>query len=93
MKKLFVVPFLLTLSACVYPNTVAVTTTPTDDKRQVKAVQSLVADRMRDPEATRFKDDAVVYVTSAGDVIVCGTVNAKNAMGGYVGYKPYYARL
>ncbi|CUH60213.1 hypothetical protein [Thalassobacter stenotrophicus] len=93
MKKLFLLPFLLTVSACVDPNTIEVTTTPTNDQRHVKAVQSLVADKMRDPEATRFKDDAVIYQTSAGDIIVCGTVNAKNAMGGYVGYKQYYARL
>jgi len=48
---------------------------------------------MRDPEATRFKSDFSAYQTSVGDYIVCGTLNAKNAMGGYVGYKPFYMRI
>ena len=48
---------------------------------------------MRDPEFTRFLDEKKAFTTSNGDYIVCGTLNAKNAMGGYVGYKPYYVRI
>jgi hypothetical protein len=43
------------------------------------ATQTLV-----DPESARFRND---YVDAAGGV--CGEVNAKNRMGGYVGFTPY----
>ena len=68
-------------------------TKPIKNGRVVATAKSLVADRMRDPEATRFKDEIYAYQTSYGDYIVCGTLNAKNAMGGYVGYKPFYVRI
>ena len=80
------------MSGCV-ANDVEMTTTPTNSSELYNKAKVLVADRMRDPEATRFKDDYVAYTTNTGDEIVCGTVNAKNAMGGYVGYKTFYIRM
>ena len=77
----------------VNPNTVEGTTTPIVSTSVVKEAQRLVSDRMRDPEATRFKPEYQAYKTNVGDTIVCGTVNGKNAMGGYVGYKPFYVRI
>ncbi len=79
------------LSACV--NTIEAVTTPTNDPGVKRLAETLVAERMRDPEATRFKPQYSAYQTQQGDYIVCGTLNAKNAMGGYVGYKPYYVRI
>lgn len=46
--------------------------------------KKIVADGMRDPEATRFRD-----VRRGRSGKVCGLVNAKNAMGGYVGYTEF----
>lgn len=64
-----------------------------EQNRVIAMTKQLVSDRMRDPEATRFKNSFQTYRTAKGDYIVCGTLNAKNAMGGYVGYKPFYARI
>lgn len=81
------------LSGCVDPNDIETETKLVTDGRVVTMAKSLVAERMRDPEATRFKNEFSAYQTNRGDYIVCGTVNAKNAMGGYVGYKPFYVRF
>jgi hypothetical protein len=43
---------------------------------------------LNDPESARFSE--VTKGVSLGDV--CGYVNAKNAMGGYVGKTPFYYR-
>ncbi|MEO3480667.1 hypothetical protein AAFO90_23800 [Phaeobacter sp. CAU 1743] len=74
-------------------NHIEAETTPVKDPRVVATAKTLVAERMRDPEATRFKQNFQAYRTKQGDYIVCGTLNAKNAMGGYVGYKPFYVRM
>jgi hypothetical protein len=82
------------LSGCMNVNTLQVNSSPS--KNPTKAFSKakvLFADKMRDPEATRFKPNHTVYDLSNGDQVVCGTANAKNAMGGYVGYKPFYIRL
>jgi len=82
------------LSGCMNVNTLQVNSSPS--KNPTKAFSKakvLFADKMRDPEATRFKPNHTVYDLSNGDQVVCGTANAKNAMGGYVGYKPFYVRL
>jgi hypothetical protein len=83
----------LGISGCVDNNTIEAQTTPTKDPAAFKMAKRLVSDRMRDPEATRFKPNYKAYRTKNGDFIVCGTLNAKNAMGGYVGYKPFYVRI
>jgi hypothetical protein len=81
------------LMGCIDPNTIEASTTPINSASEVNRAQQLVSERMRDPEATRFKPEYQAYRTSVGDIIVCGTLNGKNAMGGYVGYKPYYVRI
>jgi len=92
-KIITIIATSLILSGCVDPNTIEVTTTPTTSMSVFTEAKRLAADRMRDPEATRFKSEHTAYRTSAGDTVVCGTMNAKNAMGGYVGYKPFYMRI
>ena len=90
--KLALLGAAVVMSGCVVNDT-EMTTTPTNSAKLFNKAKVLVADRMRDPEATRFKDDFAAYTTNTGDEIVCGTVNAKNAMGGYVGYKTFYVRM
>lgn len=80
------------LSGCV-ANNIEAETKPIKDSRVINLAKTLVSERMRDPEATRFKNGFSAYQTKRGDYIVCGTVNAKNAMGGYVGYKQFYVRI
>ena len=48
-----------------------------------------ILDRLRDPDSAKFK--AVTVAVVGGDVIYCGQINAKNAYGGYVGYKWFYS--
>lgn len=79
------------LTGCV--NNIEAQTSPVESTALFNQTKMLVAERMRDPEATRFKSEYAAYKTQQGDYVVCGTLNAKNAMGGYVGYKPFYARL
>ena len=93
--KAFILTATITLAACVNPNpnTVETFTKPVRSQVVFEQAKSLVAERMRDPEATRFKSDYTSFQTNTGDYIVCGTVNAKYAMGGYVGYKSFYIRF
>lgn len=81
------------ISGCVDPNTVPVSSKPISSRSAISQAKYLVSESMRDPEATRFKDEFGAYELSNGDIVVCGTVNGKNAMGGYVGYRPFYIRM
>ena len=47
-------------------------------------VISKVTDRMRDPESSRFR--RITRGSSDKLKAICGEINAKNAMGGFVGY-------
>ena len=91
--KAIVLTATITLAACVNPNTVELSTKPVRSQAVINQAKSLFAERMRDPEATRFKQEFSAFQTNTGDYIVCGTANAKNAMGGYVGYKQFYIRF
>jgi hypothetical protein len=81
----------IVLTGCI--NNVPITTKPIVSDAVFSEAKRLAADRMRDPEATKFKPEYKAFETNKGDTIVCGTLNGKNAMGGYVGYKPFYMRI
>lgn len=52
---------------------------------QQHEAEKKVRDQLRDPESAQFSD-----VTTAGNgLLVCGMVNAKNGMGGYVGRRKF----
>lgn len=65
--------------------------TPTQ-AQTLEEAQQIIADEMRDPESTRFRNTWIVkkYEGDFG-LEMCGEFNSKNAMGGYVGYKMFYA--
>lgn len=48
-----------------------------------RSAKELVAARLLDPRSAQFED------VVSGDGVVCGRVNAKNRMGGYVGFKRF----
>lgn len=50
-------------------------------------LKTAVAAQMRDPESATFQALSV----KIADFSYCGEVNAKNLMGGYVGYRRFYA--
>lgn len=53
--------------------------------KMVDAATTAIRDSMKDPESARFRR---VVVSPKGRA-VCGEVNAKNEMGGYVGFRRF----
>lgn len=51
---------------------------------RLDAAHTAVKGQLKDPGSAQFQNDRVL---DSGRV--CGEVNAKNAMGGYTGFKPY----
>ena len=58
-------------------------TAPADHRARI---DEALADLLLDPDSRR-----VAFAPSPIGGLVCGTVNAKNRMGGYVGPQPFYA--
>lgn len=57
---------------------------------RVSAVHDAVRARLADPNSATFGPISFGAVT--GGLAACGTVNAKNNLGGYVGQRPFTAR-
>lgn len=70
--------FILALTAC------ASATAASKEAPLIAKSKRLIVDSMKDPESTRFRN-----VRMRGDVFVCGEVNSKNSMGGYVGFRRF----
>ena len=61
-------------------------------RSQVSQIQATVTRDFFDPESARFRDVRAVEVSLADgnrETRVCGEVNGKNRMGGYVGYSMF----
>ena len=54
----------------------------------IAAAKRMIAERMKDPESVKFGK-----VVRRQNGIVCGYVNAKNAMGGYTGEKGFIVMM
>lgn len=80
LKYALVVLLALFISAC-----------KPSDEEMIKFGESLVRHSLKDPESAKFSS----YYRPFGDGVgyVCGTVNAKNSYGGYVGNRNYYIHL
>lgn len=50
-----------------------------------REVERTVRESLKDPDSARFKD----VRSAGGGAVGCGTVNARNSMGGYVGDTPF----
>ena len=57
-----------------------------DQRRQ--QVESAIRAQLKDPESAMFGEDFSVYGPRE-NILACGTVNARNSYGGYVGETPY----
>lgn len=90
---LYLAPLFFALTACMNVNTIPVESKPIRSATYFAKAKHAISEKMREPEATRFKPEYSAYSLSNGDVVVCGTVNGKNAYGGYVGYRPFYIRF
>ena len=53
---------------------------------RLNSVERAVAAKLRDPESALFRDIV------GTDDMVCGEVNARNALGGYTGFQPFVYR-
>ena len=58
-----------------------------DDNVLIEDAQDSVRENLRDPDSAKFKD--VELFRKNGLMYVCGEVNAKNAYGGYTGFKKF----
>ena len=73
------------------------------EERLIMKGQEAVRDHLKDPESARFKNVYVSikknnfsmhFVQKPGDrdsFAICGLVNAKNGMGGYVGFRRFFS--
>ncbi|MBN9242428.1 MAG: hypothetical protein J0I98_06510 [Mesorhizobium sp.] len=58
----------------------------------IASVQAAVTSVLKDPDSATFSDLAAAK-SPAGDIFVCGKVNAKNSFGGYSGAAPFIGTL
>jgi hypothetical protein len=65
----------------------APTHTPAAKPLTIVQAKEILERDLRDPEATHYRN---VFVSKTGDV--CGRMNAKNGLGGYVGYIDFLVR-
>lgn len=54
---------------------------------EVRQYRSRLASLLRDPDAARYHSERLV--TNSSGKSLCGQVNARNAFGGYVGYRAF----
>lgn len=59
------------------------------DDALIDAAKRAIGARMFDPYSAQF-ENITLGATAKGGPVVCGTVNAKNRMGGYVGRRPFW---
>lgn len=65
-----------------------------DDSKQkeldefVRKAKSILVQNYKDPESVQFKD--LIVAKTVISRALCGSVNAKNSYGGYVGFKKFY---
>lgn len=74
------------------PSVKPTTLTARQQATRLPVYRQAVADTMRDPSSTQFRG-LKLYQNAKGEDVLCGSVNGKNAYGGYVGFDPFYAEL
>lgn len=47
--------------------------------------------QLNDPDSAQFRNERAIGDWTLDGTVLCGEVNTKNRMGGYVGYTPYEA--
>lgn len=59
----------------------------------VEKAKQLIADELSDPDSAKFRKLYISeFVNAKGEsyLYLCGEINAKNKMGGYVGYRQFH---
>jgi hypothetical protein len=60
---------------------------PLDPARYLAAEEAKIRQVLIDPESARFRNDFALR--KDGEPVVCGEINYKNSLGGYVGYQRF----
>lgn len=92
MKWLASVVSVLTISACMQMTPIVESKPVNLTAQQIKDIQDKVTYDFFDPTGAQFRNVRAVDVTlktGAQERRVCGEVNGKNRMGGYVGYQMF----
>ena len=55
----------------------------------IAMTKDYVAAHLTDPDSARFRNTRVYEHGLFGGIVVCGEFNAKNRLGGYVGYRRF----
>lgn len=94
LKTMFAFAMTIIASACQTVESPPIQTTPYQlNADEVKAVQQGVRNSLKDPTSAIFGENFSAAQKDPGIVYVCGTVNAKNSFGGYVGNQPFLGLL
>ena len=67
-------------------------TTSFANQNAINTIKSTIKSTLKDPDSAIFKDVKIV-TNSKGEKSICGSYNAKNSYGGYVGYKGFSADI
>lgn len=59
----------------------------------VRPLLELVRNELNDPESAQFRSLRLYSEWTLTESVLCGEVNAKNRMGGYVGYRHFQASI
>jgi hypothetical protein len=57
----------------------------------LQAAESYIGNQMKDPDTVKFR--GLFMTSNQTSEVVCGSINAKNSYGGYVGFKPFYVEF
>jgi hypothetical protein len=57
------------------------------DSRLIEEMKGFLVKKLKDPDSALFRN--IKVVSRPEGKLVCGEMNAKNSLGGYVGYKPF----
>lgn len=86
------------LTACGGGGGETVAEVDTAEARRAEVIKVAIADAQaklisiaKDPASVQFQNMKTYRVDT--DMTVCGEYNAKNSLGGYVGFKPFYSRI
>ena len=92
MKRIMLVALLVVASSAFAAKPVKVAMAPSADEalaaasvKMIDAAKDVIQGGLNDPDSAKFRH---VFISPKGRA-VCGEVNAKNKMGGYVGFKRF----
>ena len=65
----------------------------TPEHRAMSAAKEAVSAQLKDPGSAQFKNVKYIELLGGQENIVCGSVNARNGFGGFVGHTRFVVRV